>query len=91
MEIMPPPGSKRRRVAIGLMVGFMALTFVGTVEALVKWMRHEASFPGTLLWGWLATVLGLRLMWVASRKEESRESEGLDQPAGERIQSRVPK
>ncbi len=84
MEIMPPPGSKRRRVAMGVVFGFLALGTGVIVYDIVKWIRHEANFPGWPLAFWLGGGIYVRGMWVASRKEESRESEGLDEGAGDK-------
>jgi len=85
MEIMPPLGSIRRRLAIGVLFGFIALFAVVTVLRFVQWIRHEADFPGVLLAGWPALGVGLRQMWIASRESESRESEGPDERAGEAV------
>ena len=91
MEIMPPPGSMRRRIAIGVLFSWFALATGVTVLGVIQWIRHEGRFPGRLVVAWAAVGIGLRLMWVASRKAESRESEGLDERAGEPIERGVHK
>ena len=89
MEIMSPAGSIRRRVAIGVLSGLFALGTVVGVYAVVRWNRHEADFPGVFLVAWLAFAIGLRQMWVAIRKAESRKLEGLDEPVGRTLEKRM--
>ncbi len=75
MKVLPPPGSLRRRIAIGLLVGLVVLLFLGTVEGLVRWIRHQATFPAVVLACWPAFAVAVWRILAETRESDSADPE----------------
>ena len=75
MKVMPPAGSFRQRLAVGVLISFTTLFVVFIAYRFIRWIRHESSFPVLPL---ISSALGLVVaLWgilLAMRDSKSSDS-----------------